>query len=163
MVTLSKKFKTESGCCRSEDNYILLFDKRYCFRPITSYNRLIKLDILLLKEVSKIGKLPWIQRLARKHFDKLICLIFLWMTTTLFQHFFSYFNSLPNNKILDWSKLKAFSDDKLKVAKIMISVFDGIENIVGKGENSGCQHFLLFPQCFQNVSSSRSLKFGIVW
>ena len=23
------------------------------------------------------------------------------------------------------------------------------ENIVGKGENAGYQHFLLFPQCFQ--------------
>ena len=23
-----------------------------------------------------------------------------------------------------------------------------IENIVGKGENAGYQHFLLFPQCF---------------
>ena len=23
------------------------------------------------------------------------------------------------------------------------------ENIVGKGENAGNQHFLLFPQCFQ--------------
>ena len=24
------------------------------------------------------------------------------------------------------------------------------ENIVGKGENAGYQHFLLFPQCFLN-------------
>ena len=23
-----------------------------------------------------------------------------------------------------------------------------VENIVGKGENAGYQHFLLFPQCF---------------
>ena len=30
----------------------------------------------------------------------------------------------------------------------MISVFDGVENIVGKGENAGHQHFLFFPQCF---------------
>ena len=26
--------------------------------------------------------------------------------------------------------------------------FDSVENIVGKGENAGYQHFLLFPQCF---------------
>ena len=26
------------------------------------------------------------------------------------------------------------------------------ENLVGKGENAGYQHFLLFPQCFQEVS-----------
>ena len=56
--------------------------------------------------------------------------------------------SLLNNKILDWSKFKAFADDKLNVARIMISVSDRVRNIVGKGENAGYQHFLLFPQCF---------------
>ena len=40
----------------------------------------------------------------------------------------------------------------------MVSVFDKVENIVGKGENAGYQHFLLFPQCFQKVSSSRLLQ-----
>ena len=35
---------------------------------------------------------------------------------------------------------------------MMISVFDREENIVGKGENAGYQHFLLFPQCFQKPS-----------
>ena len=38
-----------------------------------------------------------------------------------------------------------------------------VENIVGKGENAGHQHFLLFPQYFQNVSFSRSLKVGFAW
>ena len=66
-------------------------------------------------------------------------------------------NSLPNNKILDWTKLKAFANDKLDSAKVMISVYNRVENIVGKGENAGYQHFLLFPQYFQNVSFSRSL------
>ena len=28
-------------------------------------------------------------------------------------------------------------------------VLKRVENIVGKGENAGYQHFLLFPQCFQ--------------
>ena len=41
----------------------------------------------------------------------------------------------------------------------MISVFDRVENIVGKGENAGCQHFLLFPQCFQKSSFLRILKY----
>ena len=45
-----------------------------------------------------------------------------------------YFNSLPNNKILNQCKLKAFTDDKLNVTKMKISVFDRVENIVGKGE-----------------------------
>ena len=30
------------------------------------------------------------------------------------------------------------------------------ENIVGKGENAGYQHFLLFQQCFQGLLSSGS-------
>ena len=33
----------------------------------------------------------------------------------------------------------------------MIFVFDRVENIVGKGENGGYQHFLL-SQCFEKVS-----------
>ena len=59
--------------------------------------------------------------------------------------------SLPRDKILDWSTLKAFSDDKITGLQMPIFVFDRIENIVGKGENAGYQHFLLFPQCFQEL------------
>ena len=59
------------------------------------------------------------------------------------------FNSLPNDKILDWSKFKAFADDKMNVTKELKFVSGREENIVGKGENAGYQHFLLFPQCFQ--------------
>ena len=77
--------------------------------------------------------------------------------------FFYPINPLPNNKILDMTKLKAFADDKLKVAKMTISLFDGVENAVGKGENAGYQHFLLFPQCFLKPSYLGSLKVGIVW
>ena len=45
------------------------------------------------------------------------------------------FNSSPNNNFLDWTKLKAFADEILNVDKSVISVFDGVENIMGKGEN----------------------------
>ena len=38
-----------------------------------------------------------------------------------------------------------------------------VENSVGKGENAGYQHFLLFPLCFQTASFSKLLKVGIVW
>ena len=44
----------------------------------------------------------------------------------------------------------------------MISLFERVENIVGKGENAGNQHFLLFPQCFQKASFLGLLKVGIV-
>ena len=63
-----------------------------------------------------------------------------------------HINSLPSAKILDVTKLKAFADDKINVAQMIVSVFDRIGNIVGKGENAGYQHFLLFLQCFQKPS-----------
>ena len=73
------------------------------------------------------------------------------------------FNSLPNDNILEVTKLKAFTDDKLMVAKMTISLFNRVENTVGKGENDGYQHFLLFPQFFPKPSSLGSLKVGILW
>ena len=55
--------------------------------------------------------------------------------------------SLPNNKILDWSKLKAFAEDKMKL---------------GKGENAGYQHFLIFPQYFfKRLHFQGRLKSGL--
>ena len=73
------------------------------------------------------------------------------------------FNTLPNDKFLGWPKLKPFTDNKVNVTKNLQIVFERLENIVGKGENAGYQHFLLFPQCFQTASFSRSLKVGNVW
>ena len=97
--------------------------------------------------------------------------------------FTSYFNAdefkilectmkfLPNDKILELSKLKAFADDNFKfdkkwqkviqtgrkhcekrrncslyVNKKLKFAFGWVENIVVKGENAGYQYFLLFPQ-----------------
>ena len=57
---------------------------------------------------------------------------------------------------------KHFADDKLNIAKLIISVFDQVENIVGKEENAGYQHFPLFP-CFHKASFLGSLKVSIVW
>ena len=62
-------------------------------------------------------------------------------------------NSLPNGKILDWSKSTAFAENKLNVTGVTIALYDRVENTVGKGENAGNQHFLLFPQCFPKLSS----------
>ena len=73
-----------------------------------------------------------------------------------------WLNPLPNNKILDMTKLTAFADDKLNVAKLMISILNRVENTVGKGKNAVYQHFLLFLQCSPKSSSLRSLKVGIV-
>ena len=57
-------------------------------------------------------------------------------------------NSIPNDKVLDWSKLKVFTDDKINVTEKL---------------KSGYQHFLLFPQCFQKASYTGSFKVNIVW
>ena len=46
------------------------------------------------------------------------------------------FNSLPHKKILLWSKLKAFADDKIKVTGKLKFVLGRVENTVGKGENA---------------------------
>ena len=75
----------------------------------------------------------------------------------------SYLNSLPNNNILDVTKLKAFVDNKLNDAEMMIFLYYRVENTVGKGGNTDYQHFLLFPQCFSKLTSLGSLKVGIVW
>ena len=66
--------------------------------------------------------------------------------------------------MLDFTKLKAFADDKINVMQTLKFAFGRVENIVGKGENAGYQHYLLFAQCFfQKASFSGSLKVGIVW
>ena len=49
------------------------------------------------------------------------------------------------------AKLKAFAEENLNVIHVMELTFDRVENIAGKGENAGYQHFLLFPQCFKNI------------
>ena len=54
------------------------------------------------------------------------------------------FNSLPNDKTLE--------NNKINVTEKLKFVSGRLENIVGKGENAGYQHFLLFPKCFQKTS-----------
>ena len=57
-------------------------------------------------------------------------------------------NCISNDKILDWSKLKASADEKINAINKLKFVLGWVENIVEKGENAGFQHFLLLPQCF---------------
>ena len=60
-------------------------------------------------------------------------------------------NFLPNDKILDMTKLRTFADDKLNVAEIKISLYDRVENTVEKGENAGYQHFSFSHSVFQSL------------
>ena len=62
-----------------------------------------------------------------------------------------YYNTLTlyQTTKLALTKLKtSFAEDKFHVAIMMISAYDRVVNILGKGENAGYQHFLLFPPCF---------------
>ena len=47
--------------------------------------------------------------------------------------------------------MKELADDKINVTERLKFVLGRAENIVGKGENAGYQHFLLFLQCFQKA------------
>ena len=58
-------------------------------------------------------------------------------TTRRKKIFENVINSLPHDKILAIPKLKTFADDKFDVDKMMISVFDKVVNIMGKGKKSG--------------------------
>ena len=51
-------------------------------------------------------------------------------------------------------KFKVFADNKTNLIEKLKVVLRMVENIVGKGENAGYQHFLIFPQCFQKLSHS---------
>ena len=60
--------------------------------------------------------------------------------------------------MLDLSKLKGFADNISKIIKIMISLFDRVENTVGKGENAGYQPFSPFPTLFSKAFFLRVVK-----
>ena len=62
-------------------------------------------------------------------------------------------NPLPNDKILDWSKFNALTDDKINVTRNLKFVLDNVENILGKGRKCWLKKPLF----------SESLKVGIVW
>ena len=68
------------------------------------------------------------------------------------------FNSLPNDKILDWSKLKAFADDKINVNQKLKSDMGRIENIVGEGRKQWLPAFSPFPTMFSKSLFHRVIK-----
>ena len=71
-------------------------------------------------------------------------------------------NTLPNDKILDFSKLKEFADDNFKFDKNGRKLSKWVENTVGKEEIARYEQFLLFPQCFQKAHFPRASKGVIV-
>ena len=73
------------------------------------------------------------------------------------------FNPLPDNKILDSSKLKEFADDNFKFDENGKKLSKWVENTVGKEEIARYEQFLLFPQCFQKACFPGASKGVIVW
>ena len=71
------------------------------------------------------------------------------------------FNSLPNNLILDLSKLEALADNKINLTQKLKIVSSRLENIVGKRENAGYQHFLLSHIIFRRLLSQGSKNQGL--
>ena len=72
------------------------------------------------------------------------------------------FNPFPHDKILDQTKLKAFADERFNVTKMIISVFDRVKNIVGKGEIA-CTGNFSFSTMFSEGFFPNSSKGVIVW
>ena len=66
-----------------------------------------------------------------------------------------WINPYPHDKIWDQIKLKAFADDKLDITKMMISVFDREENIMGKGEIACTSNFSLFHNVFKRYHRTK--------
>ena len=61
---------------------------------------------------------------------------------------FQNLKPLPDDKILDGSKLKEFADNNFKLDKNGRKLSKWVENTAGKGEIACYEQFLLFPQCF---------------
>ena len=72
-------------------------------------------------------------------------------------------NPLPDDKILDWSKLKQFAEDNFEFDENSRKFSKQVENTVGKGEIAFHKHILLFPQCFQKACFAGVSKGVIVW
>ena len=73
------------------------------------------------------------------------------------------FNPLPDDKILERSKLKQFADDNFKFDENSRKFSKRVKNIVGKGEIAHYEQFLLFPLCFQKACFPGASKGVNVW
>ena len=76
--------------------------------------------------------------------------------------FVTYFVHKKGKRLIEKDICNQY-DRPYKCQSLIQPVLDRVENIVGKGENAGYQHFLRFPQSFQKPPSSLSLKVRIVW
>ena len=67
-------------------------------------------------------------------------------------------NSLPSDKVLNWSKLKALADDKINLTEKLKFGLGRVQKIVGKEENAGYKHSLISPTMFSKGFLCRVVK-----
>ena len=67
-------------------------------------------------------------------------------------------NPSPDMPILGFSNSAPNKDTMSKYEQIGIQLSDWVENIVGRGEITCYEQFLLFPQCFQKLSVADASK-----
>ena len=72
-------------------------------------------------------------------------------------------NPLPDDKILDRSKLKQFADNNFEFDENGRKLSKWVESTVGRGEIARHEQFLLFPQCFQKACFPGASKGVIKW
>ena len=63
--------------------------------------------------------------------------------------------------VTDFVRKKAFAEYEINVTEKLKFLLGRVRNIVGKGENAGYQHFLLFPQCFQPLEALADNKVDV--
>ena len=73
------------------------------------------------------------------------------------------FNPLPDDKVLDLSKLKQSADNNFEFDVNSRNFSKLVENPVDKREIGRYKQFLLFPHCFQKACFSGVSKGVIVW
>ena len=88
--------------------------------------------------------------------------IYRYIQICLYTFYSTKFNPLPDDKILDRSKLKQSADDNFIFDENIRNISKRVENTVGKGEIARYEQFLLFPQCFQKACFPGAKK-GVVW
>ena len=74
-----------------------------------------------------------------------------------------YFNCLPNDNFLDWSKSKSFADDKLNFAEKLKFVLEKVESILEKMLVTSINIFSSSQNVFKRPLSQGSLKVVTVW
>ena len=76
------------------------------------------------------------------------------------ERYIKVINTLPNDKILAQSKLRALGDDKVNVNEKLKFVLGRAENILGKGENVFSSIFSYFHNVFKSLLPQGFYKSG---